>query len=65
MLPLLSQIKHFQGKLFLSKDNPSSSIIIEWDSYLILSAIHMTLTQCAVFVKCLFFTIMKGKALEC
>ena len=57
MLPLLIQIIHFQGKLFLSKDDPSSFIIIKWDSYLILSVLHMSLVQCEVFVKCLFLTI--------
>ena len=57
MLPLIIKIIHFQGKLFLNKDNSSSFKIVKWDSNLILSAIHMTLTQCAVFVKCLFLTI--------
>ena len=57
MFPLLLQITNFQGKLFLSKDDPSSFIIIKWDSYLILSVLHMSLVQCEVFVKCLFLTI--------
>ena len=57
MLPFLIQIINFQWKLFLSKDDPSSFIIIKWDSYLILSVLHMSLVQCEVFVKCLFLTI--------
>ena len=48
---------NFQEKLFVSKDDPSSFIIIKWDSYLILSVLHMSLVQCEVFVKCLFLTI--------
>ena len=39
MLPLFIHIKHFQGKLFLSKDYPSSFIVIKWDCCLILLAI--------------------------
>ena len=45
MLPLLIKIIHSLGKLFLSKGNPSSFIIVKWYCYLTFTAIHVTLTH--------------------
>ena len=39
ILPLFIQFINFQGKLFLSKDDPSFFIVIKWDCCLILLAL--------------------------
>ena len=39
ILPLFIQFIYFQGKLFPSKDDPSSFIVIKWDCCPILLAI--------------------------